>query len=74
METIRSILLHIDNTAPTVQRIRLASQRAEAFAADVTWQPCMLSGMARFPDSWEGASTAVEFMQADDKACLLMSH
>lgn len=74
METPRSILLQIDNTARTVQRIWLACQLAEAFSADVTAQPCMLPGMVRFPATWEGASAAVEFMQAYDKDCLERAH
>lgn len=74
MEAPRSILLQIDNTARTVQRIWLACQLAEAFSADVTAQPCMLPGMTRFPATWEGASAAAEFMLAYDKECLDQAH
>jgi nucleotide-binding universal stress UspA family protein len=70
MSTPRSILLHIDSSAHTAARIRLARQLAEAFDAEVIGQPCMLSSMVRYPFALEGASAAIALMQEFDQACL----
>jgi len=67
MQTPKSILLHLDGSARTVERIRLARQLAETFDAEVTAQPCTLSALMRYPFSIEAAAEAVAIMQEIDK-------
>lgn len=68
MQTPKSILLHLDGSARTVERIRLARQLAETFDAEVTGQPCTLSALMRYPFAIEAAAEAVAIMQEVDKA------
>ncbi|SEF20953.1 universal stress protein [Variovorax sp. NFACC27] len=67
MQTPKSILLHLDGSARTAERIRLARQLAEAFDAEVTAQPCTLSALMRYPYAIEAAAEAVAIMQEIDK-------
>jgi nucleotide-binding universal stress UspA family protein len=64
----RSILLHLDSSARTVERIRVARQVAQAFDAQVRAQPCTLSALARYPFAIEAAAEAVAIMQEVDKS------
>ncbi len=68
MQAPKSILLHLDSSARTVERIRLARQLAETFDAEVTGQPCTLSALMRYPFAIEAAAEAVAIMQEIDKA------
>ncbi|MDQ0036852.1 nucleotide-binding universal stress UspA family protein [Variovorax boronicumulans] len=68
MQTPKSILLHLDGSVRTGERIRLARQLAETFDAEVTGLPCTLSALMRYPFSIEAASEAVAIMQEIDKA------
>lgn len=68
MQTPGSILLHLDGSARTVERIKLARQLAETFDAEVTARPCTLSALMRYPYAIEGAAEAVAIMQEIDKA------
>ncbi|MFH0131872.1 universal stress protein [Variovorax sp. VaC1] len=68
MQTPKSILLHLDGSARTVERIRLARQLAEIFDAEVTARPCTLSALMRYPFAIEAAAEAVAIMQEIDKA------
>ena len=68
MQTPRSILLHLDGSARTVGRIKLARQLAETFDAEVTGRPCTLSALMRYPFAIEAAAEAVAIMQEIDKA------
>jgi nucleotide-binding universal stress UspA family protein len=68
MQTPKSILLHLDGSARTVERIKLARQLAETFDAEVTGQPCTLSALMRYPFAIEAAAEAVAIMQEVDKA------
>lgn len=67
MQTPKSILLHLDGSARTVERIKLARQLAEIFDAEVTAQPCTLSALMRYPYAIEAAAEAVAIMQEIDK-------
>ncbi|WP_137860632.1 universal stress protein [Variovorax sp. 3P27G3] len=68
MQTPKSILLHLDGSARTVERIKLARQLAETFDAEVTARPCTLSALMRYPFAIEAAAEAVAIMQEIDKA------
>jgi nucleotide-binding universal stress UspA family protein len=67
MQTPRSILLHLDSSARTTERIKLARQLADDFGAVVTGQPCLLSALVRYPFAMEGASAAIALMQELDR-------
>lgn len=67
MPTPGTILLHLDSSARTQERIQLARQLADDFGADVTGQPCLLTTLVRYPFAMEGAGAAVAAMQALDK-------
>ncbi|SOD28567.1 Nucleotide-binding universal stress protein, UspA family [Variovorax sp. YR752] len=67
MQPPKSILLHLDGSARTVERIKLARQLAETFDAEVTGQPCTLSALMRYPFAIEAAAEAVAIMQEIDK-------
>ena len=68
MQTPKSILLHLDGSARTVQRLQLARSLAEAFGARVTAMPCTLPAIMRYPFALEGAAEAIAIMRASDKA------
>ncbi|MDP9964470.1 nucleotide-binding universal stress UspA family protein [Variovorax beijingensis] len=68
MQTPKSILLHLDGSARTAERIALARRLAEAFDAQVTGAPCTLSTLMRYPFALEGAAEAVAIMREGDKA------
>ena len=74
MNPNRSILLHIDSSARSAARVRLARALAEEFDAEVTAQPCMLTALARYPYAMEGAAAAMKLMQALDRECLDKAH
>ncbi len=67
MQNPRSILLHLDGSARTVGRIKLARELAETFDAEVTAQPCTVSALMRYPYAIEAAAEAVAIMQEIDK-------
>lgn len=67
MQTPKSILLHLDSSARTAERIKVAGELAEAFEAEVTGQPCTLSALVRYPFAMEAAGEAVAIMQEIDK-------
>ncbi|MET3494463.1 universal stress protein [Variovorax boronicumulans] len=68
MQSPKSILLHLDGSARTAERIQLARQLAETFDAEVTGLPCTLSALMRYPFSIEAAAEVVAIMQEIDKA------
>ncbi|MBB1602451.1 universal stress protein [Variovorax sp. UMC13] len=68
MQTPKSILLHLDSTARTGERIQLACQLAETFDAEITGLPCTLSALMLYPFSVEAAAEVVAIMQRLDKA------
>ncbi|KPU95177.1 universal stress protein UspA [Variovorax paradoxus] len=67
MQTPKSILLHLDGSVRTAERIKLARQLAETFDAEVTAQPCTLSALMRYPYAIEAAAETVAIMQEIDK-------
>ena len=67
MHTPKSILLHLDGSARTGERTRLARQLAETFDAEVTGVPCTLSALMRYPFVIEAAAAAVAIMQEIDQ-------
>ncbi|MCW5654382.1 universal stress protein [Hydrogenophaga sp.] len=67
MSSLRSILLHLDNTARAADRTRLARSLAEAFDAHVVGQPCTLSALTRFAYALQGAGQIVEVLEAMDR-------
>ncbi len=68
MQTPSSILLHLDTSDRTVERIKLARQLAETFDAQVTAQPCVLSALMRYPFTIEAVADVIDVMQQIDKA------
>ncbi|QOF76152.1 universal stress protein [Variovorax sp. 38R] len=67
MQTPKSILLHLDSSARTAQRIQLARELAQTFDAQVTAQPCALSALMLYPFAIEAAAEVVAVMQEVDK-------
>lgn len=63
MQTPRSILLHIDSSARTRERIQVARQLSEEFEAEVHAVPCTLSALLQYPFAIDGAAAAVAIMQ-----------
>ena len=74
MQTPKTILLHLDCSARTTERVELARNLAEAFDAEVTGLPCTMSALMRYPYALEGAAEAVAIMQALDKDCRDKAH
>jgi len=68
MQTPRSILLHLDGSARTAERVKLARRLADAFDADVAGTPCTTSALMRYPFALEGAAEAIAVMRDSDKA------
>lgn len=68
MQTPRSILLHLDGSARTAQRIELARRLADAFDARVTAMPCTMPALMRYPYALHGAAEAVAIMRESDEA------
>lgn len=69
MQTPKTILLHLDGSARTGERIKVARQLAETFDAEVTGLPCTMSALMRYPYALEGAAEAMEIMLELDKQC-----
>lgn len=67
MQTHGSILLHIDSSAGTPARIKLARQMADDFGVEVIGQPCVLTALVRYPFAMEGAAAAISLMQDLDR-------
>ena len=70
MQAPGSILLHLDSSARTAQRIQLACRLADEVGAEVTGQPCLLTALVRYPFAMEGAGAAVAAMQELDKEAI----
>jgi hypothetical protein len=69
MQTPKTILLHLDSSARTAERVKVARQLAEAFDAEVTGLPCTMSALMRYSHALEGAAEAVAITQSLDKEC-----
>lgn len=67
MQTPGSILLHLDSSAGTPARIKLARQMADDFGVEVAGQPCVLTALMRYPFAMEGAAATVALMRDMDK-------
>ncbi len=67
MQTPKSILLHLDSSAHTGARIKVARLIAENFGAQVTCMPCTLPALMRYPFALEGAAEAVAILEELDK-------
>ena len=67
MQTPKSILLHLDGSSRTVERIRLARQLADIFDAEVAGLPCTLSALMRYPLAIEASAEVVAIMQKLEK-------
>ncbi|MEP6721513.1 MAG: universal stress protein [Variovorax sp.] len=74
MQTPKTILLHLDSSAHTAERVRIARQLADAFDAEVTGLPCTMSALMRYPYALEGSAEAVSIMQTLDKECRDKAH
>lgn len=70
MQDPRSILLTLDTSAHSLDRLRLAAQLAETFDAQVSVLPSMLSALTRFPYAMNLAAEAVAVMQDLDGQAL----
>ncbi|SFC26026.1 Universal stress protein family protein [Polaromonas sp. OV174] len=69
MQTPKSILLHLDSSARAAERIKVASQLADAFEAEVTCLPFTMSALARYPFALEGAAETMAVILEMDKEC-----
>ena len=67
MPSPKTILLHLDSSARTAERVKVARQIAEAFEAEVTGLPCTVSALMRYPYALDGAAEAVAIMQSLDQ-------
>ena len=67
MQTPGSILLHLDSSARTPERIKFARQLANGFGAEVFGQPCVLTALVRYPFAQESAGAAVTLLRDMDK-------
>jgi len=74
MHVPRSILLHLDSTARTAERVAVARQVAEIFDAQVTALPCTMSAMLRYPFALQGAAEAAAVMLEMDRECRDRTH
>ncbi len=74
MQTPQSILLHLDSSARTVERVKVARLVADAFDGQVVGMPCTLSALMRYPFALEGAAEAAAIMQDLDKSCRDKAH
>ena len=63
----KSILLHLDSSPQTEQRIKIARHVAEVFDAQVTALYCITAALLRYPFALEGAATALSMMDELDK-------
>jgi nucleotide-binding universal stress UspA family protein len=69
MNPLKSILLHLDNSANLAHRVRVARQLAEAFDARVSALYCTTPATLRYPQPLDGAGMAAALMaQVDDEA------
>lgn len=69
MQTPKTILLHLDSSARTAERVKVARHLAEAFDAEVTGLPCTTSALMRYPYALEGAAEAMAIMDELDQEC-----
>ena len=67
MSTPRVILLHLDETARTGERIRFARQLAEPLGAEVVCRPCSMSDLMLYPYEIGAAAPLIEAMQAAER-------
>ena len=67
MQTPKSILLHLDSSAHSADRVRVARLIAENFGAQVTCMPCTMPSLMRYPFALEGAAEAVAIMEDLDR-------
>lgn len=67
MQTPKSILLHLDSTAQTSERVKVALRLAEAFGAEVIAMHAMTPALLRFPMAIEGSSAAVAIIAELDE-------
>ncbi|MEJ8826703.1 universal stress protein [Variovorax humicola] len=74
MPTPKTILLHLDSSARTAERVRVARELAEAFDAEVVAQPCTLTALMRYPYALEASADAMQIMQALDEDCRDKAH
>ncbi len=68
MPSIRSILLHMDETAHMPERIRVARMLAEAHDAQVFCRPCSMSDLMLYPYAVGAAAQAVEILRDVEQA------
>lgn len=67
MSTPKSVLLHLDATARSVDRVRVARQLAEAFDAEVSAVYAVPPSLMRYPTMVEGSAAAVEMIAQIDE-------
>lgn len=70
MQAFGSVLLHLDSSVRTTERIQFACRLADDVGVDVTGQPCLLTAVVRYPFAMEGASAVVAAMQELDQAAI----
>ena len=62
MQALRTILLHLDETARTAERIRFARTLAETMDAHVACRPCSMSEIMLYPFTIGAGAQAVEVL------------
>lgn len=70
MQTPRTILLHLDSSVRTPERIKLARQLADDFEAEVIGQPCLLTALVSYPFAIEGAAATIALMEDLDQEAI----
>jgi nucleotide-binding universal stress UspA family protein len=74
MNDPRSILLHVDTSRHSLERLRVARRLAETFDAQVSVQACMASVLTRYPYAMDAAAQAVALMQDLDAEANRTAH
>lgn len=67
MQSPKLILVHVDSSSQTPERIRVACRLAETFKAEVVALPCVTPALMRYPLALEGSAGAIAIMQDCDK-------
>lgn len=67
MQAPKSILLHLDSSARTAERVKFARQLAEAFDAEVTALYATVPYLVRYPMSIEGGAEAFAMLDEADQ-------
>lgn len=74
MHKPRSILVQLDTSKHSIERLRIARRLGDSFDAQVSVQACMASVLMRYPYAMEAAAEAVAIMQDLDAEANRKAH